>query len=78
MRLFITGILFVFCTLPVMANTEMAKETLNQTTTNPFCSAGYDGPNPYEKSTYEKPDPSKSICEGKDVVKCYQEMYKNR
>lgn len=58
------------------ANTEMAKNVLSGSTTNAFCSAGFNGPNPYERAAYEQPDPSKSICEGQgDVVDCYRKMY---
>lgn len=64
--------------LPSMANSDMAKKTLSQSTTNPFCASGNNGPNPYEKTSYERPDPAKSICEGRDVIDCYRDLYKKQ
>lgn len=71
--IFVTSLLFL---APAFANTDLAKKTLSQTTTNPFCSSGYAGPNPFEKKSYERPDPEKSICEGQDVIKCYRDLFK--
>jgi|GEM_PF-4849701 len=69
-------ILILFFLTPVMANTDLAKQALSQSTTNPFCTSGYDGPNPFTKQGFEKPRNEKSICAGKNVVECYREFYK--
>ena len=75
MKLVLTFLLGALMLSPAMAKTQMAKDVLSQSTTNTFCTAGYDGPNPYEKTTYQRPDPAKSICEGQDVIECYRKNW---
>lgn len=68
---------FVLVSTNVFANSAAAKAALSQSTTNSFCSAGFNESNPYEKSEMFKKDQFKGQCpSGMSYVECLRESWK--
>jgi hypothetical protein len=61
------------------AGSDAAKAALGQSTTNSFCSAGFNGNSPFEKSEMFKKDQFQSGCPaGMSYVECLRQSWKNQ
>ncbi len=73
----ISTLILLVSTTSSWADTAMAKQVLAQNTTNPVCSSGYNGANPFDKSEQYKNNQFESGCSGQNYVDCLRKSWKN-
>jgi hypothetical protein len=68
---------FLLLSSDVYADSAAAKAVLAQSTTNAFCSAGFNEANPFDKTEMFKKDQFKGECPpGMPYVQCLRESWK--
>lgn len=70
---------FLLISTESFANSAAAKAALSQSTTNSFCSAGFNEANPFEMPEMYKKDQFKNGCPaGMSYVECLRQSWKQQ